>query len=60
MLARHKLVERIVSRRDVVPDTETWSSGVEYLVKWEGLMYEQCTWEKQELISKRYDGILGG
>lgn len=54
MLARHKLVERIVSRRDVANNgTEEWTSGVEYLVKWEGLMYDQCTWEKQELINKR-------
>ncbi|KAK4044532.1 P-loop containing nucleoside triphosphate hydrolase protein [Parachaetomium inaequale] len=37
-------VERIVSVRD-------GDDGLEYLVKWKGLQYDDCTWEDATLIS---------
>ena len=36
-------VERVISMRDP-PDGE---DETEYLVKWKGLEYEECTWEKE-------------
>ncbi|KAJ4295859.1 ATP-dependent DNA helicase Hrp3 [Collariella sp. IMI 366227] len=38
-------VERVVTSRD---DGE---NGLEYLVKWKGLQYDECTWEDASLVS---------
>lgn len=37
-------VERVISHRDAHPESE-------YFVKWQGLNYEHCTWEKQGQVN---------
>ncbi len=43
-LETYKLAERVLSQR------EADNGGVEYLIKWQGLGYDQITWEAQEEI----------
>lgn len=44
---QHMLVERVISH-------EERAQGVEYLCKWQGLPYSECTWEDRELIEKMF------
>ena len=44
-------VERVIGSRDA--DNET-----EYYVKWKGLYYESCTWEKASLVSEMAQGAI--
>lgn len=43
-LADYTRVERVVAVRD-------GEEGTEYLVKWKGLQYDDCTWEDASLVS---------
>lgn len=47
MLSEWKTVDRIIASRECSKN----SSAIEYLVKWRGLPYSECTWESP-------DGIL--
>jgi chromodomain-helicase-DNA-binding protein 1 len=44
-------VERVIGSRDA--DDE-----IEYYVKWKGLYYESCTWEKASLVSEIAQGAI--
>lgn len=50
LLETHTRVERIISSNKI----RTSSSQPDYLCKWEGLPYAECTWEDGELIQKRF------
>ena len=52
LLETHQILERIVAT-NVIKN----ASGVntsDYLCKWQGLPYSECTWEDGELIKKRF------
>jgi hypothetical protein len=48
LLETHTNVERIIA------DNVNQNGAVDYLCKWEGLPYSECTWEDGELIKKRF------
>ncbi len=50
LLETHKRVERIISHNKV----RTSGPLPDYLCKWDGLPYAECTWEDGELIQKRF------
>lgn len=52
LLETHSYVERIIA--DNVNSNQT----VDYLCKWEGLPYSECTWEDGELIKKRFSKFV--
>jgi chromodomain-helicase-DNA-binding protein 1 len=43
----HALCERIIA-----------SQGADYLCKWQGLPYSDCTWEDGELVRKRFTDLV--
>ncbi|BFY98699.1 hypothetical protein BsWGS_01740 [Bradybaena similaris] len=48
LLESHKIVERIISHR------KENNGYPDYLCKWQGLPYMECTWEDGELVSKLF------
>ena len=50
LLETYTKVERIIASNKV----QTSNSHAEYLCKWDGLPYAECTWEDSELIIKRF------
>jgi chromodomain-helicase-DNA-binding protein 1 len=49
-LAGYQLVERIVAHEKNREQENTY----DYLCKWDGLQYSECTWEDGNLIAKRF------
>ena len=45
-----KTASRIIAEREVANVAEDDSRGRQFLVKWKGLGYEECTWEDEALI----------
>lgn len=52
MLAEYKVVERVVETKQ--PETAAEMGDVLYFCKWQGLTYDQCTWESGTVISRLY------
>eukprot|EP00055_Hartaetosiga_balthica_P016500 m.104745 g.104745 ORF g.104745 m.104745 type:complete len:1586 (+) comp9118_c0_seq1:59-4816(+) len=50
--AQHKIIDRIVMGSDEVME------DVQYLCKWKGLEYSECTWENSDIISGRYQRLI--
>lgn len=48
---QHMKVERIIAHQ---PSKSTETCHPEYLCKWEGLPYSECTWEEGSLINKKF------
>ncbi|CAO1612547.1 unnamed protein product [Jaminaea pallidilutea] len=48
----YKIVERIVAQRDDPPNRERPYSQLQYLCKWKGLSYAECTWEDDDEVRK--------
>ena len=53
-LAGYQLVERIVAHEKNREQENTY----DYLCKWDGLAYSECTWEDGNLISKRFQSKI--
>lgn len=47
-----QIVERVIAHQVSREKGET--EGTEYLVKWCGLPYSDCTWEEEHLIARRF------
>ena len=57
-LKHYVVVDRIIAEREAPEGTEEENpQGVEYLVKWSQLGYDQATWESPELISDQSEKI---
>ena len=55
LLETYTKIERVISYNKV----RTSNTHAEYLCKWDGLPYAECTWEDAELVVKRFpDKIL--
>jgi SNF2 family DNA or RNA helicase len=52
LLETYTRVERVIAHNKV--RTPSQNSHCEYLCKWDGLPYAECTWEDEELINKRF------
>lgn len=50
----HNNVERIISHQEV-KDEETNQVYIEYLCKFEGLPYSDCTYETEELVKEKFE-----
>lgn len=50
--ALHLNIERVIAHQELKTDTD--QSHVEYLCKWEGLPYCECSWEDGNLISSKF------
>lgn len=48
LLETHQILERIIASKSTAALTP------DYLCKWQGLPYSECTWEDGELIKKRF------
>ena len=53
-LAGHQRVERIIAHEK----NREQENAYDYLCKWEGLQYSECTWEDGNLISKRFQSKI--
>jgi chromodomain-helicase-DNA-binding protein 1 len=51
LLKEHLLLERIVASQQGVDEV----GGVQYLCKWQGLPYSECTWEDHSIISALFE-----
>ncbi|KAL5004343.1 hypothetical protein ScPMuIL_017799 [Solemya velum] len=53
LLLQYSKVERIIAHLN--PKVGSEQNGfLDYLCKWQGLPYSECTWENGELVSKRF------
>jgi chromodomain-helicase-DNA-binding protein 1 len=53
-LAGYQLVERIIAHEKNREQENTY----DYLCKWDGLQYSECTWEDGNLIAKRFQSKI--
>ena len=54
LLMEYTQVERIVAMRDSPLADDDTTMGVQYLCKWMGLPYSECTWEPAEMIADKF------
>jgi chromodomain-helicase-DNA-binding protein 1 len=52
LLETHQILERVVATNKIKHAGGV--TNVDYLCKWQGLPYSECTWEDGELIKKRF------
>ena len=50
LIDEYKIIERVIASREGIPTEEFPNPTVEYLCKWKGLSYAECTWEYAEVI----------
>ncbi len=53
LLETHQNLERIIAVNEVKTD-----SNLEYLCKWQGLPYSECTWEDGDLIKRLFPKLI--
>ncbi|KAI8991556.1 hypothetical protein BDF20DRAFT_845263 [Mycotypha africana] len=54
--SEHLKIDRVIDDGEL-EDPTTGESRIYYLVKWNGLFYDQCTWETEEDV-RRIDSVL--
>lgn len=52
---KHMEVERIISH---APAKSGEAKQMDYLCKWDGLPYSDCTWEDSNLISRKFEKVI--
>lgn len=58
LLKDYCIIERVIAVRDGIPTEELPEPGDEYLCKWKGLPYADCTWEYGIVISKNFQAEI--
>lgn len=51
-----KTASRVIAEREVTNVSDADNTGRQFLIKWKGLGYEECTWEDEALIPYILDG----
>lgn len=54
LLEQYKEVERVIAHQVSRDKTDFGEKQTEFLIKWCGLPYSQCTWEDESLIRMRF------
>jgi chromodomain-helicase-DNA-binding protein 1 len=54
LLETHQILERVIATNVVRNQPGANAINVDYLCKWQGLPYSECTWEDGELIKRRF------
>lgn len=49
---QHMLVERVIAHNPYVREDN--KPSIEYLCKWQGLPYSECTWEDGEIVERKF------
>ena len=57
-MASYRTVERVIAQRDSGPTKEVPYAHSEYLCKWKGLSYADCSWEFDEEVSRIASGAV--
>ena len=58
LMASYRTVERVIAQRDSGPTKEVPYAHSEYLCKWKGLSYADCSWEFDEEVSRIASGAV--
>lgn len=54
ILEQYKEVERVIAHQVSRDKTDFGEKQTEFLIKWVGLPYSECTWEDENLIRMRF------
>lgn len=58
LMASYRTVERVIAQRDSGPTKEVPYAHSEYLCKWKGLSYADCSWEFDEEVFRIASGAV--
>ncbi|WFD36563.1 DNA helicase [Malassezia cuniculi] len=58
LMESYRTVERVIAQRDSGPTKEVPYNHVQYLCKWKGLSYADCSWEGDEEIARIAKGAI--
>ncbi|KAJ8029454.1 Chromodomain-helicase-DNA-binding protein 2 [Holothuria leucospilota] len=58
LFSQYQLVERVIAHTNQKQPGDVQSGYPDYLCKWQGLPYSECTWEDGELISRKFQSCI--
>ncbi|XP_071845711.1 chromodomain-helicase-DNA-binding protein 1-like isoform X3 [Apostichopus japonicus] len=58
LFSQYQLVERVIAHTNQKQPGDYPSGYPDYLCKWQGLPYSECTWEDGELISRKFQECI--